>query len=391
MMRRLVVVVALLMAGLLSSPWAEAKKRPPPTRSQALADCRSGRLGVDPTCHKLIEVAERAFQAGRWHPSQGPFRTGTDGVGFWADCGDRATGTSFGRWYGVQCAYLNNIDKDREFQAELARRQEAARKAAEEQRRKDAEWEVTKVQMRRDAAAKAIADLDETLALAAGSIPESNADVRTAGVSPCTTVEGLLDTAKETIRRNPSYLENRRAQYEAEIRDLELRCASQWQQLRDRFVLEESKNISKLTRARLRQYSPSSLTAQADTCARVRALADESLADPDSEPGLQEPLRAARDKAAKCLAMCDDLADRAAQIQRLMLYLCQDYPEQQQALAEATRRKNQVDRESGTRDLGLDRALAEQQIALREERAAAVRRLKQLGAPYSKARCSRVR
>jgi hypothetical protein len=327
-------------------------------------------------CSNLIKAAESAFLTGRWHPSQGP----------WANCGDRRGGSPYGRSWAVQCSYLDNIDKDPEFQA-IA---EAARKAEAKRKKREAEWEAHKKEMAREGPARVAASLDETLSQAAASIPGSVADVRTAGVSPCVSVKRLLAEAELTIRRNPSFVGDRRAEYEAKVRTLEARCAAQWRRLRSDFVLQESKSLSKLTRARLRQYSPSKLTAQADICARVRALADDSLADPDSDPELQRRLRATRDKAAECLAMCDELRPRAEEIYGLLAYLCVEHPEQQRLLAEEVRTKNQIDRESGTRNLRLDRELAEWKIVLREERATAIRRLKQLGAPYSKAKCSRL-
>jgi hypothetical protein len=325
-------------------------------------------------CENFLKTAEAAFLAGRWHPNQGA----------WAKCGERRAGSLYGRPYTIQCSYLDSIDKDPEFQVI----EEAARKAEAKRKIREVEWEAHKKEMAREGPARVAASLDETLSQAAASIPGSVADVRTAGVNPCVSVKRLLAEAELTIRRNPSFVGDRRAEYEAKVRTLEARCAAQWRRLRSDFVLQESKSLSKQTRARLRQYPPSKLTAQADICARVRALADESLADPDSDRELQRPLRATRDKAAECLTMCDDLADRAEQIYQEMVYLCRDHPEQKRILAEAIRRKNQVDRESGTRSLTLDRELAEQKIMLREERATAIRRLKQLGAPYSKAKCS---
>ena len=98
-------------------------------------------------------------------------------------------------------------------------------------------------------------------------------------------------------------------------------------------------------------------------------------------------LSRAKREADECLAMCDELRARAEEIYGLLAYLCVEHPEQQRLLAEEIRRKKQIDRESGTRNLALDRELAEEKITLREERASAIRRLKQLGAPYSKSKC----
>lgn len=135
--------------------------------------------------------------------------------------------------------------------------------------------------------------MEQTLAQAAASIPESIDDVLPVG-RPCASVEILLARAEHTIRRKGSLLGGRKADYEAEMRTLEARCAANWRQLRNEFVLQESMSLSKLTRARLRQYSPPELTEQADACARIEALASESLADPDSERELQQPLSAAQ-------------------------------------------------------------------------------------------------
>jgi len=126
-MRKVGLVVGLLLCASYEGQ-AVAKRRQPATRSQAFANCQSHPNST--TCRKLLAHGESAFESGRWDPSQGPFRIGTSGVGFWADCGDRGTGTSFGRWYRVQCAYLSNIDNDADFKEHVRRKEEEARRAA---------------------------------------------------------------------------------------------------------------------------------------------------------------------------------------------------------------------------------------------------------------------
>ena len=129
-MRMFGLVVGLLLCASYEGR-ADAKRREPATRSEALFNCKyhAGSAG----CYRLIEVGEAAFEAGRWHPSKGPFRTGTGDTGSRADCSDTATGTSFGRWYGVQCSYLSNIDNDPEFPVFVRKRDEPKRQTQDEE------------------------------------------------------------------------------------------------------------------------------------------------------------------------------------------------------------------------------------------------------------------
>ena len=84
-MRKVGWVVGLLLCASCQGS-AEAKRREPPTRSQAFADCQTRvphttecyRAGPDcfyqvRNCSNLIKAAEAAFKTGRWHPSQGPW------------------------------------------------------------------------------------------------------------------------------------------------------------------------------------------------------------------------------------------------------------------------------------------------------------------------------
>ena len=379
-MKRMGLIVGLLLCASYEGP-AEAKRREPATRSQALADCQA-RVPKETECYKvgpdcfnqvsdclnLVNAAEAAFQAGRWHPSQGP----------WGNCGERGTGTSYGPPYRLQCSYLSNIDKDPEFKALVKRREEEQKRLEEEQRRAETqrrEWVAKKA---RDYKAERVAILEHTLSQAAESIPGSAAQLRTLASSGTNLYEGtkdLLAEADRLVRGSPLTLgDDQTAEYEARIRALRERNTAVAKQ----FVLQEAKGLSKLTKAKLRRYSPPRLTAQAEVCAVAYFIADD----------LGGSLGAAKREAVHCLAMYEELLPRAEEINRLLVYVCVEHPEQQRALAEEVRRKKQVDRESGTRDLGLDRGLAELKIALREERAEATRRLKQLGAPYAKSKCS---
>lgn len=379
-MRKAGLVVGLLLCASFEAR-AEAKRREPPTRSQALAACQALTLKGDPTCRKLIEQGEAAFLAGRWHPSQGPFRAGTDGIGFWADCGDTATGTSFGSWYGVQCGYLSNIDKDPEFPV-FVREREAAKQREEEERRE------RRAEKARDYKAETVAALEQTLSKALESIPGSVGELRTAVVKDAVdlyqSARAKLNAADLIVQGSPLTLgDHQTAEYKARIRALRERNAAVGQQ----FALQESESLRKLTAARLRRYSLPQLAAQTRVCESVLAVAGDSLAalSPDGDP--RERLEVASERASRCLAECEEATPRAAEIHALQIILCVDYPRAQQALAEEVRRKNEIDRASGTRNLALDRELAEQKIMLREERDAAIRRLKQLGAPYSKSKC----
>jgi hypothetical protein len=248
-MRQVGLVVGLLLCASYQGS-AEAKKREPPTRSQALADCESrvpgfgecykaGPAGREcfqqiQNCKHFLTTAEVAFKTGGWHPNQGP----------WAKCDEKRAGSPYGRSYTIQCSYLDNIDKDPEFRAIL----EAARIAEAKRKRRDAEWEVEQRKMAREGAVRVAASLDETLSQAAAFIPGSVADVRTAGVNPCVRVNRLLDEAESTIRQNPSFVGDRKAEYEAEVRTLEARCAAQWRPLRNQFVLSLSHSAPELRR-----------------------------------------------------------------------------------------------------------------------------------------------
>ena len=379
-MRKVVLIVGLLLCASYEGR-AEAKRREPATRSQALADCQA-RVPKETECYKvgpdcfnqvsdclnLINDAEAAFQAGRWHPSRGP----------WGNCGERGTGTSYGPPYRLQCSYLSNIDKDPEFKALVDGREEQEKRREEKIRRAEAQRQERLTKEARDYKAERVAILEYTLSQAAESIPGSAAQLRNlakSGANPYDGTKGLLAEADSIVRGIPLTLgDYQTAEYEARIRALKERNTEVARQ----FVLQEAKGLGRLTKGKLRQYSPPRLIAQADVCAVVKAIADD----------VGGALSTAKREAVKCLTMYDELLPRAEEIYRLLVYLCIEHPEQQRALAEQVRRKKQVDRESGTRDLGLDRGLAELKITLREERADAIRRLKQLGAPYSKSKCS---
>ena len=374
-MRRSVLAAALLVLGLLPVGGAEAKRREPPTRSQALASCGT------PACLQVIEQGEAAFLAGRWHPSEGPFRTGTNG-GYWADCSDTTTGTSFGSRYFIPCSYLSNIDKDPEFPV-FVREREAAKQ------RKEAERQKRLAEKGRHRKATTVASLEQALSGTA-AIPASASELRTAiakdRVNPYERVNEQLAAAEQILQDNQLTLRDVTPEYEARIRALRERNTA----LGEQFALQESESLRKLTAAKLHRYSLSQLATQTRMCEAVRTVAGDSLAtlSPDSER--RNPLGVARERARKCLAACEEATSRAEEIYALQIILCVDYPKALQALAERERRKNEIDRASGTRDLAEDRALAELRISLREERNAAIRRLKQLGAPYSKSRCSKL-
>jgi hypothetical protein len=148
-MRKVGLIVGLLLCASYQGS-AEAKKREPPTRSQALADCGSRVPGFG-ECYKLhdghtysqcanqiqnclqfLKTAEAAFKTGHWHPSQGP----------WANCGGRRAGSPYGRSYTIQCSYLSNIDKDAEYRAtaEAARKAEAKREERTQRERCERKW-----------------------------------------------------------------------------------------------------------------------------------------------------------------------------------------------------------------------------------------------------------
>jgi len=141
-MRKVGLVVGLLLCASYGGR-AEAKKRPPPTRSEAFADCQTRvprfgecyKLHDEHTysqctnqiqnCEQLLKTAESAFLAGRWHPNQGP----------WAKCGEKRAGSPYGRSYTIQCSYLDNIDKDPEFRRrEEQNREQVERNKAEKER-----------------------------------------------------------------------------------------------------------------------------------------------------------------------------------------------------------------------------------------------------------------
>lgn len=378
-MRKAGLVVGLLLCASFEAR-TEAKRREPPTRSQALADCQARVPGFTEcynkreaaldchaqvqNCEELLNTAESAFLDGRWHPSQGP----------WANCGDRRGGSPYGRSWAVQCSYLDNIDKDAEF-----REREAAKQREEAERQKQL------AEKGRQRKAATVARLEQALAGTA-AIPASASELRTAvakdGVNPYERVKEQLAEAERILRENQLTLRDVTPEYEARIRALRERNTA----LGEQFALQESESLRKLTPAKLRRYSLSQLAAQTRVCEAVLKAASLAALSPDSEP--RDPLRVASRRASNCLAECEAATSRAVEIHALQIILCVDHPRAQQALAEEVRRKNQIDRASGTRNLALDRELAEQKILLREERAAAIRRLKQLGAPYSKSKCS---
>jgi hypothetical protein len=377
-MRRLAVLGLLLCA---SYEWdAKAKKRePPPTRSEAFAGCNTTAApGNFHECRRLLQHGETAFLEGRWHPNDGPF----------GDCQytkepriTYAGGPAYapGKWYADQCAYLSNIHNDAEFQKLIQDEKEAARQA---EARRQAEMEKKRAEQQRKLAlwrAGQVAALEHTLSQAAEAVPKSANELRAAlveGENPHEDAKRLLAEARRGVRSNEGWIEEEQEEeLFARIRALDERNDLVARQ----FARQETKRLSKLTKARLRQYSPPRLVAQANICSAVDAIA--------SEGGITS----AKEEAIECLAMCEELRPRAEEIYSLLVYLCIEHPEQQRLLAEEKRRKTQIDRESGTRDLAWDRALATQKIALREERAAAIRRLKQLGAPYSKSKCATLR
>ena len=109
----------------------------------------------------------------------------------------------------------------------------------------------------RDYKAETVAVLEYTLSQAAESIPGSVAQLRnlaSSGANPYEGTNGLLAEADRIVRGSPLTLgDDLTTEYEAKIRALRERNIA----VAEQFVLQEAKGLSKLTKAKLRQYSPS--------------------------------------------------------------------------------------------------------------------------------------
>jgi len=279
--------------------------------------------------------------------------------------------TSFAR----VCRYIHNLDKDAEFQAMI---------------RAAAEAEESRERRRVRATLDALISFAEDFA--AISPEDMLLSINQDGGNPYAIARGNLKDAEEKL--DESLLGPDADAYRRRIQELKPRVDA----VGLSFAVMMSNRSNQITKILLRKTPLEELKALElayDTADYV-AIRLRTNVDPDSDQA-----RRLAQASGKCSRVLHDIEEeirrkekelaRREEIRKLMRLLCMELPKRERDLQEEIRYKREVDRESGTRDLALDRELAMEKIELREMRKEAVAKLKRLGAPYNKSKCSKYR